>query len=100
MYLVYGENGMRLIYAGDDPDACEAACARLAAGAAGMVTGFQFVGRQRYELRAYFDRQPEPEFIVRRSRGQLFDFAWHPLHSNGSDNAASPGGSAGNGEQR
>lgn len=79
MFLVYGDNGMRLAYAGEDARACEAACARLAAEAAGVVTGFQFVGRQRYELRAYFDSEPPPEFVARRSRGQLFDFAWHAL---------------------
>lgn len=79
MYLVYGDDGMRLVYAGEDRAACDAACAQLAAGAAGLVTGFQFVGRQRYELRAFFDRQPTSDFMLRRSRGQLFDFAWHPL---------------------
>jgi hypothetical protein len=79
VYLVYGDNGMRLAYAGEDAGACEEVCARLAAGAAGLVSGFQFVGRQRYELRAYFDRPPGTDFIMRRSRGQLFDFSWHAL---------------------
>ena len=75
-YLVYGENGMRLLYAGDDAEAWAAACAGLDASSAGYVAGYQFVGRQRFDLRCYFDRPPSERFLALRARRDLFDFAW------------------------
>src|SRR5947209_7664732 len=80
IYLVYADNGMKLVYAGDDRSACEQVCSSLARTAAGHVSGFQFVGRQRYELRAYFDAAPPDSFLATRLKGELFDFAWHPHH--------------------
>ncbi|MHB8574860.1 MAG: hypothetical protein ACYDCQ_05955 [Dehalococcoidia bacterium] len=76
-YLVYGDNGMRLVYEGDDPAGCEAACRTLAATAAGYVSGYQFVGSQRFELRCYFDSVPAAAFVALRTRRDLFDFGWH-----------------------
>lgn len=77
-YLAYGDNGMRLVYAGDDLEAWETACAELAHHAAGHISGYQFVGRQRYDLRAYFDSEPPAAFLSARKKGELFDFGWHP----------------------
>ncbi len=77
-YLVYGDNGMRLVYAGDDPAALRRACDELALTAAGHVYGYQFVGRERYELRAFFDEVPSEAFLAVRFKRDLFDFAWNP----------------------
>lgn len=76
-YLVYGENGMRLLYAGDDAEAWAMACAGLDARSAGYVSGYQFVGRMRYDLRCYFDYTPSERFLAQRARRDLFDFAWY-----------------------
>jgi hypothetical protein len=78
-FLVYAENGMRLVYAGEDEQAFSESCARLSATSVGVISGYQFVGRQRYELRAYFDYEPSQAFLASRSRGQLFDFSWRRL---------------------
>ncbi len=77
-YLVYGENGMRLVYGGDDAAAFAQACAELSARSAGHISGYQFVGRERFELRAFFDPEPSEAFIAARFKRDLFDFAWHP----------------------
>ncbi|HEY7295553.1 MAG TPA: hypothetical protein VH916_10950 [Dehalococcoidia bacterium] len=78
VYLVYGENGARLFYAGEDGAAREAVCSELEARSAGYVSGYQFVGRQRYELRCYLDAPPSDRFLALRARRELFDFGWHP----------------------
>jgi len=75
-YLVYGENGATLLYAGDDAEACSAVCSRLAREAAGHVKGYQFVGKQRYEVLAYFDAVPAESFLAARRKRDLFDFGW------------------------
>jgi len=92
IYLVYGENGARLLYTGDDAAAQQAVCERLAAQSAGYVAGYQFVGRQRYELRCYLDAPPSERFMALRSRRELFDFGWHPTGSGAasSDRQAGP----------
>jgi len=92
IYLVYGENGARLLYSGEDVEAQRAVCERLAVQAAGYVAGYQFVGRQRYELRCYLDTPPSERFMALRSRRELFDFGWHPAHERGRNGADSIGG--------
>jgi hypothetical protein len=77
-YLVYADNGMRLVYAGDDAQANGRACDELASSSAGHIYGFQFVGRQRYELRAFFDEVPSDAFLAARFKRDLFDFTWTP----------------------
>ncbi|HZU76833.1 MAG TPA: hypothetical protein VFA70_08725 [Dehalococcoidia bacterium] len=77
-YLVYADNGARLVYSGADPHECEEVCRQLAARSAGHVSGYQFVGRQRFDVRAYFDQEPSALFMALRKRRDLFDFAWHP----------------------
>ncbi len=76
-YLVYDDNGLRLVYAGDDLDVCERVCTELAARSAGYVSGYQFVGRERIELRAFFEPAPSEAFLAVRLKRDLFDFAWH-----------------------
>src|SRR5207248_2564925 len=76
IYLVYGENGARLLYEGADEAVHRAICEALAAHSAGYVAGYQFVGRQRYEVRCYLDAPPSPQFIALRTRRDLFDFGW------------------------
>lgn len=90
VYLVYGENGARLLYSGEDAEAQRAACDRVAAHAAGYVSGYQFVGRQRYEIRCYLDAPPSERFMALRTRRELFDFGWHPIdeRTHGGENAA------------
>lgn len=77
LYLVYGENGALLVYSGRDIDEARRACDDLARVSAGYLSGYQFVGPQRVEVRAFFAETPSERFIAARSRGELFDFGWH-----------------------
>ena len=77
-YLIYRDNGMRLVYAGDDAEVSATICAELASGSVGHFSGYQFVGRQRYELRCFFDSEPAVGFFAARNKRDLFDFSWHP----------------------
>ncbi len=77
-YLVYDDNGMRLVYAGDDLAARDRVCAELSARSSGYVSGYQFVGRERFELRAFFKPAPSDAFLAVRFKRDLFDFAWNP----------------------
>lgn len=79
LYLVYGDGGARLAYSGGGVDEARRACDELAASTAGYLSGYQFVGRQRVEVRAFFPEPPSERFIAARSRGELFDFGWHAL---------------------
>lgn len=95
IYLVYGENGARLLYSGQDGEAQRAVCAQVAAHAAGFVAGYQFVGRQRYELRCYLDAPPSERFMALRSRRELFDFGWHPIGEGERRGGTNPAAAAG-----
>jgi hypothetical protein len=85
LYLVYADDGMRLVYSGEDSPALHAACDGLAPGAAGYLSGYQFVGRRRVVLRAYFAAPPSAAFIAGRDRRDLFDLDWHELASGASE---------------
>lgn len=76
LYLLYTENGARLAYSGEDVTEARRICAELAAGSAGYLGGYQFVGKQRIEIRAFFAQPPSERFVQTRSRGELFDFGW------------------------
>ena len=77
LYLVYADNGARLIYSGEEIDEARRVCADLARENAGYLGGYQFVGRQRVEVRAFFAETPPERFVQTRSKGELFDFGWH-----------------------
>lgn len=76
-YLVYTDDGMQLAYSGDDAAVFEEVCQRLSAVTTGHVQGYQFVGRQRVDVWAFFDAVPSDSFLAARARRDLFDFGWH-----------------------
>jgi hypothetical protein len=88
-YLVYADGGMKLAYSGEDRAAAEQVSAVLERESAGYVSGYQFVGRRRVELRAYLAGVPSEAFMAARTRRDLFDFAWHDAARPVLDGAAS-----------
>ncbi len=78
LFLVYAEDGARLVYAGDDPAEYERRCAALAAGYAGSLVGRRRVGPEQWVVRAFFREQPAATFIARRRENFPYGLTWEP----------------------
>ena len=78
LYLLYADDGARLVYAGTDADEFERRSRELAAGHAGALTGRRRAGRgEQWLVRAYFRTPPTREFIAQRRRFP-HDLTWEP----------------------
>jgi hypothetical protein len=78
LFLVYAEDGARLVYAGDDPAEYERRCAALAAGYAGSLVGRRRVGPEQWVVRTFFREPPTPAFIARRRESFPYGLTWEP----------------------
>ena len=75
-YLVYDQDGGRLVYSGTDEAAYHAARERLAAEHAGALVGQCMMGRERWVMACYFRVAPSPEMVRRRREGGLLGLSW------------------------
>ena len=79
VYLLYADDGARLVYAGTDAGACERHCRELAVTHAGALRGTRAVGRaQQWDVRAFFHAPPPPDFIAQRRHFYRFRLDWEP----------------------
>jgi len=78
LFLVYAEDGARLVYAGDDPAEYERRGAGRAASDAGARGGRGRVGREQGVVRPVFREPPTPAFIARRRESFPYGLTWEP----------------------
>lgn len=88
LFLVYAEDGARLVYAGDDPTAYERCCAALASEYAGSLLGRRRVGPEQWVVRAFFREEPSSTFIARRRESFPYGLTWEPSPLAGAEEPA------------
>ncbi|MFN8556171.1 MAG: hypothetical protein U0531_02060 [Dehalococcoidia bacterium] len=88
VYLLYDNDGATLVYVGPDEEAFERESRALAPRYAGSLLGRRQAGRaEHWVIRAFFHKEPSPEFIHTRRRFP-YNAVWEP--SAGSSRDAAP----------
>lgn len=76
VYLVYGDDGAALAYAGGDEAAYREARGRLEPAHAGALVGQCMAGVERWLMVCYFHEEPNAVDVKRRRESGLFGLAW------------------------
>lgn len=82
-FLLYADDGARLVYAGHDRDQYERHCRALTEHHAGSLTGRRPVGKEQWLVRSYFVAEPPASFIASRRGYYQFKLTWEPVESAG-----------------